>query len=630
MASQNVKAKTACDQCRFRKLKCDGGYPCERCYKMDFDCSFNPRATRNKRVEMLRGRRQQSSPSPGHASEGFSTDLRFPAPTEAQDQTTVDFQGEDGDDQLLSVDDEQSTRPQSMGVRGQSFEVVPSPHAEASDTRHTGQYSSIIALPASPQDCHISQPLFPSRTNSSAVAGNPTTDSSNNQQGASPGFNAASPFSTITAQVKTSSAFSEADVMPWISIFFDRLYPTLPIVNRFSLYRDIVAGRQSQDQDFAAMVLSLSALALVQPVLREEYESMPSRITLATKMLQASMRSRTHTFGENLTVVAVVASFFMFAALFGMGHQNAAWLRLREAVECGKMIGLHRPETYRYLNRDEKGQRFRLFLILSVTERGYALQRNHYISFTGQHLSKMDIIYGEIEASATSQISSILVHDDKDVIAMRGLLQLMKLFDSVDEDVITCWNRSCSISHGTCTKLTTGQVQRVYNAISSAMPPTSSRISHSDESTNDASSAPQPTNSTLNDPQRADCFVLQQWLLIRLWVSCLTHDLLDENSSLHFIKPSFAISVATNVWNECRKLDTSVLEVHGIGMIERLFDVAMGVCMAIEHCQGSEHASITESGVATLEHYFRLLDHLRNGGHTFSSALREAYESIQT
>ncbi|KEF56361.1 uncharacterized protein A1O9_07942 [Exophiala aquamarina CBS 119918] len=434
----------------------------------------------------------------------------------------------------------------------------------------------------------------------------------------------------MTAQIKTPSAFSEGDVMPWINIFFDRLYPTLPIVNRFSLYRDIVAGRQSQDRDFTAMVLSLSALALVQPVLREEYESMPSRITLATNMLQAAMRSRTHTFGENLTVVTVVASFFMFAALFGMGNQNAAWLRLREAVECGKMIGLHRPETYRYLDRDEKGQRFRLFLILSVTERGYALQRNHYISFTGQHLSKMDSIYREIEASATSHISSILVHDDKDVTAMRGLLQLMKLFDSVDEDVITCWNRSCSISHGTCTKLTTVQVQRVYNAISSAMPPTSSRTSRSDQNTDGASAAPQPTNSILNDPQWADCFVLQQWLFIRLWVSCLTHDLLDENSSLHFIRPSFAINVATNVWNECRNLETSVLEVHGIGMIERLFDVAMGICMAIEHCQGAEHARVTESGVATLEHYFGLLDHLRNGGHTFSAALREAYESIQT
>lgn len=595
---------------------------------MDFECSFNTRATRNKRIELLRGQRRQSPPSPGHTSEGFPADLAFPPPSEVSDQPVVQFPGRQGADQFHPTDSEHSAGPQDMVIQGQSF--VHSPPVDGSDSRLSDQYPPNVAL-TSPRDCHVLEPLFQSRPYGAAITGIPTTDVSNEQQVTSPAFNATSPFSTMTAQTKTSFTFTEGDVMPWINIFFDRLYPTLPIVNRFALYRDIVAGRQSQDHDFAAMVLSLSALALVQPVLREEYESMPSRITLATKMLQAAMRSRTHTFGENLTVVAVVASFFMFAALFGMGKQNAAWLRLREAVECGKLIGLHRPDTYRYLDTDEKGQRFRLFLILSVTERGYALQRNHYISFTGQYLLKMESIYREIEASATSQISSILVHDDKDVTAMRGLLQLMKLFDSVDEDVIPCWNRSCSITHGTCTKLTTAQVHRVYDAISGAMPPIPRRTTHSDQDTlNGAASALGNPSTALNDPQWADCFVLQQWLLIRLWVSCLTHELLDENSSLHFIKPSFAISVAANVWDECRQLETSVLEVHGIGMIERLFDVAMGVCMAIEHCQGSEHVQATESGHATLGQYFELLGHLRNGGHTFSSALRDAYESIQT
>ncbi|KAK5044918.1 hypothetical protein LTR84_010290 [Exophiala bonariae] len=474
----------------------------------------------------------------------------------------------------------------------------------------------------------MSQP----RTLNSAITVVPPVELPSETYAGSPDFIATSPFSTATAQNRADPAFSESDVMPWINIFFDRLYPTLPIVNRFALYRDIVGRRQSRDPDFAAMVLSLSALALIQPVLREEHESMPSRTALATKMLQAAIKLRTHTFGENLSVVSVVSSFFMFAALFGLGNQNAAWLRLREAVECGKMIGLHQPDTYKYLTRDEKGPRFRLFLILSVTERGYALQRNHYISFTGQHLSKMDGIYREIETAATSQISSILVHDDKDVTAMRGLLQLMKLFDSVDEDIIPCWNRSCSIAHGSCTRLNAAQVHRVYNAVSEAMPPTRARYpAHPGQNHLDADpSAVQHSGTTLNDPQWADCFVLQQWLLVRLWVSCLTHDLLDEDSSLHFMKSGFAVSVAATVWEQCRQLETRVLEVHGIGMIERLFDVAMGVCMAIEHCKGLDRAYATTAGHATLQHYFVLLDHLRNGGHTYSSTLREAYDSIQT
>jgi hypothetical protein len=52
-----------------------------------------------------------------------------------------------------------------------------------------------------------------------------------------------------------------------------------------------------------------------------------------------------------------------------MGLQNAAWLRLREAVECGRLLGLHRPESYEQYSEIDKGRRLRIFLILSVTER---------------------------------------------------------------------------------------------------------------------------------------------------------------------------------------------------------------------------------------------------------------------
>jgi hypothetical protein len=555
---------------------------------------------------MLRGQRHQSLPLSSQTPDNFPTELEFSPPAEASIQSVLNFP-RDGGHHFLSTENERSSLPHNVDAQGRAFTVAHSP----------------------PSNLH---PMSQTRTLSSTITVVPPAELPSETYATSPDFIATSPFSTATAQNRADTAFSESDVMPWINIFFDRLYPTLPIVNRFALYRDIVGRRQSQDHDFAAMVLSLSALALIQPVLREEHESMPSRIALATKMLQAAMKLRTHTFGENLTVVSVVSSFFMFAALFGLGNQNAAWLRLREAVECGKMIGLHQPDTYRYLTRDEKGQRFRLFLILSVTERGYALQRNHYISFTGQHLSKMDGIYREIETAATSQISSILVHDDKDVTAMRGLLQLMKLFDSVDEDIIPCWNRSCSIAHGSCTRLNAAQVHRVYDAISEAMPSTRTRHpAHPGQDNLSADpSALQYSGTALNDPQWADCFVLQQWLLVRLWVSCLTHDLLDEDSSLHFMKSAFAVSVAANVWEQCRQFETRVLEVHGIGMIERLFDVAMGVCMAIEHCKGLDRAYATTAGHATLQHYFVLLDHLRNGGHTYSSTLREAYDSIQT
>jgi hypothetical protein len=117
------------------------------------------------------------------------------------------------------------------------------------------------------------------------------------------------------------------------------------------------------------MVLSLCALALVQPVFKAESPSMLARTDLARRMLSRALQAREFDFGEDMTIEGVIASFFMFAALYGLDRPKAAWLRLREAVECGQLIGLHRPETYSNLSKDEQGQPFRLFLVLAVTER---------------------------------------------------------------------------------------------------------------------------------------------------------------------------------------------------------------------------------------------------------------------
>jgi hypothetical protein len=438
--------------------------------------------------------------------------------------------------------------------------------------------------------------------------------------------NALEAGSSINARASIKGTFCESDILPWLNIFFDRLYSTLPIVNRLNLYKDIMLCRQDRDPHFAAMVLSLCALTLVQPVYRQEFQSMPARVARAEAMLREATGHRDITFGEHISSEAVIASFFMFAALFGLGYHKAAWLRLREAIEYGKLIGLHLPETYRTLPPDEQGQRFRLLLILTVTERGYALQRNHYITFTGQYLNRIDDLYQRIDGNATIEISSILVHDSRDVVAMHGLLQLMRLCDAVDEYVIPCWNRTCAPHIETCTKLDVARVSSVYHAIAGAMQGTNAPGEHN---AHNSSARIATTSPQLNSAQWADCFVLQQWLLVRLWVCCLTHDLLDGAGSLPFMKPTFVIDLANAVLDECQNMDRSLLEVHGAGMAERLHDIAMGVVMAIEHSRGTALESSTSGGDTTLHRFFELLAQLRDGNESVISALRDAYSSIQ-
>ena len=139
---------------------------------------------------------------------------------------------------------------------------------------------------------------------------------------------------------------------------------------------------------------------------------------------------------------------------------------------------------------------------------------------------------------------------------------IMKLFDSVDEQVIPCWNKSCSPSLSNCARLTVDCVQTVFKSIEDVLGP-----AVEDYGGPNQQSVPTTNVAPLTDVQWADSYVLQQGLLTRLWVACVTHDALAENSNLIFMRPSYVTVIASRVLDERHRLSDTVLEVHGDGMV---------------------------------------------------------------
>jgi len=74
-------------------------------------------------------------------------------------------------------------------------------------------------------------------------------------------------------------------------------------------------------------------------------------------------------FGDDPSLELTLASFFLFACLYGTQKNNAAWFRLQEAVTLGTMLGLGDPSSYTNLKQEEVERRLRTFWVLSVTER---------------------------------------------------------------------------------------------------------------------------------------------------------------------------------------------------------------------------------------------------------------------
>lgn len=166
------------------------------------------------------------------------------------------------------------------------------------------------------------------------------------------------------------ASINEANMIPWIDVYFDRLHPTLPVLSRSSLTTRMLAKEHRRNPQFGAMLLSLCAFALTQPIEINERPTSSSRASQARLMMHEATKMRSCSeFGEYPTIEAVLTSFFLFGCLFGSNQHNAAFLRLREALDLAATLGLNDPDLYYRLPSDETGQRLRTYLVLSITER---------------------------------------------------------------------------------------------------------------------------------------------------------------------------------------------------------------------------------------------------------------------
>lgn len=175
---------------------------------------------------------------------------------------------------------------------------------------------------------------------------------------------------------------NESNMIPWINVYFDRLHPTLPLLNRSSLFTRIFSHEHRQNPQFGSMLLALCAFSLTQPIEINERPTTSSRANQARLMMHEATRMRSSSeFGEYPTIEAVLTSFFLFGCLFGSNQHNAAFLCLREALDLAASLGLNNPETYYHLPSEVTSQRLRTYLVLSITER-YA---HPHPSFPSQH-----------------------------------------------------------------------------------------------------------------------------------------------------------------------------------------------------------------------------------------------------
>lgn len=156
--------------------------------------------------------------------------------------------------------------------------------------------------------------------------------------------------------------------------------------------------------------------------------------------------------------------------------------------------------------------------------------------------------------------------DSQSTREITGLLCLAHLFDGIDEDIIDCWNGRCRKTDSICDTTDRREILAVTRRIMTA----ANRILPS----NDLSAT---ATTSLSESQRIDVLMTQLWILNRIWHLSMSHGLLQVASEHPVLTPDYSVALACAASMFCRQIKPQSLEVHGMGMLEKISDIAASV-----------------------------------------------------
>ncbi|EED14965.1 C6 transcription factor (AmyR), putative [Talaromyces stipitatus ATCC 10500] len=322
-------SKQACDNCRRRKIKCNRAQPCDKCQRLLLSCSY---------CDVL----QRKGPKfrtlyPLAPLQSLVT--QYPTPPQSiADQTS---QSE------LMV-----PLPWNINIQ-QTYEAYSSPESVDS------QYE----LPNSSSGYHQTA-LLP--------------------QG--PSQNALQPHQPQTQprsqSMSHSRRLSAAIILAHLNIYLKSLYPIIPILNPEQIVNDSQHPEQLSTQRYAfiaalcaATHIQLQLEAMVDPSSQSYPDSALalSGIEILTEATNA--RNECNNICEQVNLESLLTSLFLFAAYGNLNHHDQAWFYLSQATSMALTLGLHREATYSAFGEEEGEERRRVFWLLFVAERAYALQQ---------------------------------------------------------------------------------------------------------------------------------------------------------------------------------------------------------------------------------------------------------------
>lgn len=321
-----------------------------------------------------------------------------------------------------------------------------------------------------------------------------------------------------------------------VQAFLRHMFPIMPVVNGDEILADAVRLDELTPSRYA-LIVSLCAATRVQLQLdkiKEETENLPSvdipstpQVTGEMLLSMAEMSLSQYSIIDDYSLDSILTSFFLFAGYGNLDNARRAWFYLNQSITLAQALSLTSEEGYCGLSGSEREARRRLFWLLFVTERTFALQHRRPVMLRNR-VAKPQIVDSECPA---------VMHDFVNHIHLFDLLPY-SLYEWHPESEGGQQPKDNSLTHTIHSKLCSLQ----------------------------------PENSII-ESQRFDTLLTQQWLRVSMWRLAFGKKPLFAHNRGLLMPLGIPLDAGKVVMKALDSVGHTSKDCHGIGMEQKLFDI---------------------------------------------------------
>ncbi|KAM0272206.1 hypothetical protein ACHAQH_008807 [Verticillium albo-atrum] len=145
--------------------------------------------------------------------------------------------------------------------------------------------------------------------------------------------------------------------------------------------------------------------------------------------------------------------------------------------------------------------------------------------------------------------------DAPEDLAVEGMRRMAESTDFVDDTVVRCWKNSCRMDPDEQHVAP----ETVANLLQRYMRPL------------------HPTCDTGAEAQHADILLTRYWICSMLWSLAFRHEYASFFALRQELQPSYAVHIASQTAEACAGFPLSALETHGVGLAEKLYEIAVNL-----------------------------------------------------